>query len=212
MPRPKGARDSDYDQKRAALLERMTRRIMRREVARPSLRQLAEAAGVTVPTLRHYFGGRAEVMTAILEAYRQAGGRRLEMLATPEVPFEESIRQFAFSLLMAVQMPREVKLGDVFAVSIAEGLLDEKIGPAALEHIVDPSVDVLQARLRHHIARGEMIEADTRAAALMLLSPLLLAILHQQHMGGATCNPADLPKMTEELCAAFIRAYKAPAP
>jgi AcrR family transcriptional regulator len=189
----------------------MTLRIMRREVARPSLRQLAEAAGVTVPTLRHYFGGRSEVMTAVLEAYRQAGGRRLDALATPQVPFEESVRQFAFGLLIAVQAPRDVKLGDVFAVSIAEGLLDAQIGPAALEYIVDPSVDVLQSRLRHHIERGEMIEADTRAAALMLLSPLLVAVLHQQHMGGAACNPVDLPRATEEICAAFIRAYKAPA-
>ncbi|HEY8615947.1 TetR/AcrR family transcriptional regulator [Phenylobacterium sp.] len=183
---------------------------MRRETARPSLRQLAEAAGVTVPTLRHYFGGRAEVMTAILEAYREAGGKRLEMLAFTEQPFEAAIREFAFSLLMAVQIPREVRLGDVFAVSIAEGLLDAQIGPAALTHIVDPAIDTLQARLRLHIARGEMIDTDTRPAALMLLSPLLLAILHQHHMGGAECNPADLPKVTEEICAAFIRAYKAP--
>jgi AcrR family transcriptional regulator len=189
----------------------MTRRAMRRETARPSLRQLAESAGVTVPTLRHYFGGRPEVMTAILEAYHQAGARRLQALSAPPGDLEASIRDFAHSLLMAVQAPRDVKLGDVFAISIAEGLLDEAIGPAALRYIVDPSVDVLQTRLRAHIDRGEMIETDTRAAALMLLSPLLLAILHQQHMGGATCNPADLPRLADEISDAFLRAYRAPA-
>jgi len=188
----------------------MTLRIMRREIARPSLRQLADAAGVTVPTLRHYFGGRAEVVTAILEAYRGAGEQRLRALAEPAGTLEESIRAYVMSLLVAVQAPRDVKLGDVFAVSIAEGLLDEQIGPAALQYIVDPSVDALQARLERHVERGEMIATDTRAAALMLLSPLLIAVLHQHHMGGAVCAPVDLEKTAGEICDAFIRAYKKP--
>jgi hypothetical protein len=110
---------------------------------------------------------------------------------------------------MGMRAPRQVRLGDVFAISIAEGLLDRDIGPAALRFIVDPAVDTLQRRLRVHIERGEMRRADTRAAALMLISPLLLAILHQDHMGGADCNPANLPAVITEVCDAFIRAYQA---
>ena len=187
----------------------MTTRTMRREIARPSLRQLADAAGVTVPTLRHYFGGRAEVVTAILEAYRAAGEARLRNLTDTPAPFDESIRTYVTSLLIAVQAPREVKLGDVFAVSIAEGLLDDQIGPASLKYIVDPSIDALQARLDRHVERGEMIATDTRAAALMLLSPLLIGVLHQHHMGGAQCAPVDLEKTANEICGAFLRAYQA---
>jgi AcrR family transcriptional regulator len=190
----------------------MTERVMRREIARPSLRQLAEAAGVTVPTLRHYFGGRVEVVTAILEAYRQAGEGRLRMLAQPQGALEASVRDFASSFLLGMRAPRGVRLGDVFAVSIAEGLLDRGIGPKALEHIVDPAVDVLRQRLDAHVAAGEMRACDTRAAALFLLSPLLVAVLHQDQMGGAVSSPTDLPLAFEEICSAFLRAYEADRP
>ncbi|WP_395671080.1 TetR/AcrR family transcriptional regulator [Phenylobacterium sp.] len=209
MPRPRGARDADYDEKRQELLRRMTLRVMRRESARPSFRQLAEAASVSVPTLRYYFGGRSAVIAAILENYLRDGLDRLERIAAPTAPFEESIHDYGVSLLQGFRAPRQVKLGDVFAVAIAEGLLDAEIGPAALKFIVDPSVDTLQRRLRGHIASGEMLDVDTRAAALMLISPLLLAILHQDHMGGASCNPADLEAVVAEVCAAFVRAYRA---
>jgi AcrR family transcriptional regulator len=208
LARPKGARDADYDEKRTTLLERMIPRVMRREVTRPSLRQLAEAAEVTVPTLRHYFGSRAEVISAVMEAYLGQGTARLRALSEPDGDLDQSVRSFAHGLLAAVQAPRQVLLGDVFAVSLAEGLLDRNIGPSALAFIIDPSVDTLSRRLDAHISRGEMRNCDTRAASLMLLAPLLLATLHQNQMGGRTCNPLDLTAAADELCNAFVRAYR----
>lgn len=210
MSRPKGARDADYDAKRTGLLRRITARMMRRETARPSFRQLAEAGDVSVPTLRHYFGDRPALIGAILENYLETGRRGLDAVAEPTGGLETSIRDYCAALLAAMRAPREVKLGDVFAVSIAEGLLDADIGPATLRHIIDPSVEVLRKRLDAHVARGDMIETDTRAAALFLISPLLLAILHQDHLGGQETSPVDLPKAFDSICAAFLRAYAAP--
>lgn len=209
MPRAKGVRNNDYDQKRAALLARMAVRLMRREPAHPSLRALADAAEVTVPTLQHYFGGRREVVRAILAACRRDGEVQLKALESHPGPLDESLRHYAHSLIAAVQAPQPVKLGDLFAVSLAEGLLDQAIGPATLDEILDPSVETVRKRLDVHVARGEMIPADTRAAALMLLSPLLVAVLHQQHMGGQKSNPVDLQDLADELCTAFVRAYSA---
>ena len=76
MPRPKGVRDADYNNKRTALLHRMMEQVIGREPARPSMRQLADAAGVSVPTLRHYFGDRTAVFAAMLEEYRRLGEAR----------------------------------------------------------------------------------------------------------------------------------------
>lgn len=187
----------------------MTERLMRREVARPSLRQLANAAGVTIPTLRHYFGSRAEIVDAILEEYRRAGDARLKSIAAEPAPFAESMQEFVESLIRGMSAPRPVRLGDVFAVSLAEGLLDPQIGASALRHVVDPALDALQARLSLHIARGEMIEADTRSAALMLMSPVLIAVLHQDQMGGAACSPMNVGAAARDIAAAFVRAYGA---
>jgi AcrR family transcriptional regulator len=209
VPRPAGARDADYEEKRKALLWRMTVRLMRRETARPSLRQLAEAAGVAVPTLRHYFGDRRGVMEAILANYLEAGRARLAQLSEPVGDLETSVRDYGYALLRGLRAPREVRLGDVFAVAIAEGLLDAGVGPAALRFVLDPSVEILEIRLKQHIARGEMRPTDTRTAALMLLAPLLLAMLHQDQMGGSDCNPLDLERLIDETCAAFVRAYGA---
>lgn len=212
MPRPKGARDADYEEKRLELLRRMTLRVMRRETARPSFRQLAQAAEVSVSTLRYYFGDRAGVISAILENYLRDGLDRLEQIATASKPFEASIRDYGMAMLQGFRAPRQVKLGDVFAIAIAEGLLDPDIGPSALAFVVDPSVETLQRRLQRHVARGEMRQVDTRAAALMLISPLLLTILHQDHMGGAACNPADIHAVIDEVCGAFVRAYAVDQP
>jgi AcrR family transcriptional regulator len=209
VARPRGARDVDYEEKRQELLRRMTIRVMRRETARPSFRQLAQASGVSVPTLRYYFGDRAGAMGAILESCLREALERLERVAQPVGPFRESIQDYGFSLLQAVRAPRQVKLGDVFAVALAEGLLDAQIGPSALRFIIDPTVDALRRRLAAHIERGEMMNVDTRSAALVLVSPLLLTILHQDHMGGAVCNPADQEQVVSEVCDAFVRAYRA---
>lgn len=210
MARPKGARDGEYEARRTALLRRITRRLMRREIARPSFRQLAAEAEVSVPTLRHYFGDRPKLMAAILAAYLEDGRRGLEAVAAPTGDLATSIRDYCSALLAAMQAPRDVRLGDVFAVSLAEGLLDDEIGPSALRYIVDPSLEVLQRRLDEHVRRGEMIATDTRAAALFLLSPLLVAILHQDHLGGRDASPVDLNGAFDSICAAFLRAYAAP--
>lgn len=210
MSRPRGARDADYEAKRVALLRRITGRVMRRETARPSFRQMAEAAEVSVPTLRHYFGDRPQLMAAILDNYLREGRRGLDAVAAPTGDLETSIRDYCAALVAAMRAPRDVVLGDVFAVAIAEGLLDHEIGPSALKFIIDPSVEVLRQRLDTHVQRGEMIATDTRAAALFLISPLLLAILHQDHMGGRDTSPVDLNSAFDSICAAFLRAYAAP--
>lgn len=211
MSRPKGIRDADYEVKRRALLQGMAVRLMSREVAKPSLRDLAAAANVTVPTLQHYFGGRSQVIDAILEEQLRLGAHGLAAQATSDQPFGASMRDYARALVRALGAARDVRLGDLFAVSLAEGMVDPSISASTLRHILDPTIATLQARLGEHIARGEMIQADTRTAALMLMSPLLLASLHQDQLGGAAHDPMALEAMADELSAAFVRAFARPS-
>lgn len=212
MSRPKGIRDADYEAKRRALLQSMAVRLMSRDVAKPSMRDLAAAAKVTVPTLHHYFGGRPQVIDAILEEQLRLGGHGLAAQRTSDQPFSASVRDYALTLVGALGVARDVRLGDLFAVSLAEGMVDPSISASTLRHILDPTIETLQARLSDHIARGEMIEADTRAAALMLMSPLLLASLHQDQLGGAERDPIALAAMADEISAAFVRAFAAASP
>ena len=209
MSRPKGSRDSDHEEKRRELLRRMTQRLMRREVARPSLRDLASAADVTVPTLRHYFGGRREVVDAVLEECLRLGRKGLDAQRTSEKAFPESIHDYAMALVDALRAPREVRLGDVFAVSLAEGLLDADVGRSTLTHIVEPTLVALEARLVEHMRSGDMIETDARTAALMLVTPLLVASLHQDQLNGSVIRPLSTDQLALDLSGAFVRAYGA---
>lgn len=212
MSRPKGSKDADHEAKRRDLLSKMTTRLMRREVARPSLRDLAGAAEVTVPTLRHYFGDRQAVIDAVLADCLRVGREGLEAQRTSDKPFAESIRIYADALIRALQAPRPVRLGDIFAVSLAEGFLDPDIGASALNHIVEPTLQVLEARLEEHMRRGDMVQTDARAAGLMLLSPLLVACLHQDQLNGAHVRPLSTQALAASVSEAFVRAYGVPVP
>lgn len=212
VSRPKGARDADYEARRRDLLRGMSRHLMRRDSPRPSLRELAAAAGVSVPTLRHYFGARPQVIDAIFEEGLRLGRDGLAAQAGSEKPLAESIPDYVDALIRALRTPREVVLGDMFAVGLGEGLIDRAVSGSALRHILDPTIATLETRLRAHIARGEMIDTDVRAAAMMLAAPLLLATLHQDQMGGADETPMDLALMGGTIGQAFLRAFATNAP
>ena len=212
MSRTKGARDLDHDAKRRNLLEKMTLHLMRREGERASFRDLAAAAGVTGPTLRHYFGDRRAVIGAVLEECLRRGRPGLDSQRSTRLPLDASIRAYAVDLVAALTADKSVRLGDIFALSLAEGLIDPAYGRPALEHILEPTLQVLEARLELHIARGEMRpDTDARAASLQLISPLLLACLHQNQLDGLRVRPLSLDRLVDDTCAAFMRAYQAPA-
>ncbi len=210
MSRPRGSRDSDHEAKRQDLLSRMTLHMVSRDGGRASLRELASAADVSVPTLRHYFGDRSQVIDAVLAEALRRGRPGLDAQRTGDRPFDVSVRDYAEDLVTALTAPKTVRLGDLFAVSLAEGFLDPQLGPSALTHIVDPTVAALEARLAVHVGRGEMIETDLRAASLVLISPLLLGCLHQHQLGGDTASPLGLEALVEDVVGAFLRAYRNP--
>jgi AcrR family transcriptional regulator len=210
LARTKGARNADYEAKRRELLGRLLSRFVDRAQGRPSFRQFAAAAGVTMPTLRHYFGDRSDVVAAVLDEYRRLGAARLDQVSQPDGDFEASVRAFAEDLVIGLQAESgPVRLGDVFSASLAEGLTDPEISPLALRYVLDPSVEALEQRLEAHMARGEMRRTDARAAALMLIAPILLAVLHQDQMEGAQDRPIPLQALAQEVADAFVRAYRA---
>ena len=95
MARTSGSRNRDYDDKRVALLKRLDPRLSDFSQTRPSFREMAGAAGVSVPTLRHYFKDREGVVQAYLVWQGGESARYRPLVATTEDPFQHSIRQGA---------------------------------------------------------------------------------------------------------------------
>jgi AcrR family transcriptional regulator len=195
--------------KRAALLRKLSARLIQLDDTRPSLRQLAIAAGVTVPTLRHYFGDREDLVQAVLEEFFVRGERYLERGSEPYGELEHSIR--AFLGMFSEVLVTGPKLGDMIAIAFLEGFYSRRLGPAALNYVIEPPLQAMESRLAAHRARGELGDVDLRCAALMLISPLVVACMHQQQMFGAQVRPLSFAPVIDAAVSSFMQAYGASA-
>jgi AcrR family transcriptional regulator len=188
------------------LAERLRVRLADGAAPRPSFRELAAAAGVGVSTLRHYFGDREQLVRDVLEIHGPGAARHLAFLREPQAPFGASI--LAACAYVAVGL-RQPVVAELHTLGLAEGLGRPAMGATYLTAILEPMIEALEARLAAHVARGDMRPTDARAAALSLISPVVLAHLHQAALGGSQTRPLRLDEFLQDHCAGFVRAYEA---
>ncbi|MFO0581428.1 MAG: TetR/AcrR family transcriptional regulator [Anaeromyxobacter sp.] len=214
MGRRPGSRNADYASAREEILARLVGHLVRDGRMHESFRELAHAAGVTPSTLRHYFGAREGVVGAALARLHQDGIRYLAAGAT------EVHGDVAESLAWFLSFLREGwdrGVGKAHAVGLTEGLGDAALGQAYLTHLLEPTLQAAEARIARHVAQGELGPCDVRAAALELVAPVVLALLHQRSLGGAAVRTLDVERFLAEHVARFLRAHapeavSAPAP
>lgn len=204
MPRTPGARNADYHRRRAELLESLRERLARPDAPYPSYRELAQACGVAQTTLRHYFGTRDELIVAVLSAWHETGGEVFGHLAQPSGPFAESIRDV---LAFHVEGHRLAVLRQLHRVAFAEGLRSSAIGPHVVDMLLEPAVQAVSARLRAHVARGEMRDCDTRLASFVLLTPVTFAFLQDRDLGGRAETCLDIDALVTMQADEFVTAY-----
>lgn len=202
MSRPTGARNHDFDEKRAALLDRLTDFALSADLRRPSLRQFAQAMQVSEPTLRHYFGDRQGLVTEILTTIGKRGAPLWEIVAqpsdSPAAAFEEYFRISEAGM----------RLGGFIrahAFGLIEGLADETIGRAYLENVLEPALRSVTDKLRATPGMTQD-EDEIRAAAFTALSPLLVISLHQDLLGGRMSAPLEISQVMRVLQGWLARA------
>lgn len=93
------------------------------------------------------------------------------------------------------------------SMGLVEGLFSARLGPVCASEVLDPALDAMASRLAAHQERGEMSAVDPRHAALMALSPLILASLHQNQLHGAERSPLDIPALIEAQVQGFVAAF-----
>ena len=195
------ARSAEYDIKRRQLLGRIAIRF--KQPDRPSLRELAVAAEVSVPTLRHYFGNREGVVAAVLADAHARGAPFLALAARPDGPLPHSLR---IGLTQIVQ-GHLFAVGGFHAIGLTEGLLHRTIGPHYLQTILEPALQAFELRLQAHIDLGDLKPVNVRHAALGLVAPVVLFMLHQGELGGHRVRPGGPAELVDYLVDAFVAAF-----
>lgn len=189
------------------MLERLRARLTQTDAPRPSWRELATAAGVSLSSLTHYFGKRDDVVRAVMEDDLIGGAEPLRIMATPEGDFAQSV---AAAVRHVIDGMLYGNLDGLFAMGLAEGLDSSTLGPVFLTNALEPTLAACEARLTSHIEKGEMRHADVRVAALALIAPVIVAGLHQTRLGGREVRKLDLQSFAIEHAAAFVRAWQFP--
>lgn len=204
MTRTRGARDTQYEDRRAVLLDKIILRLSKSNGTKPSLRQIAKDVEVTVPTLLHYFGYRDAVVVAALEHWHSRGIAYLEAAAIPNGAFEQSITHYAANLLSGLT---QFGIADFLAAGFVEALLDDRKGPVFVDHALEPIITALANLLTAHQAIGDMRATDSRFAAISFISPILVLCHHQVQLSGSNEYPTDVHKFVEQHTDAFVRGY-----
>jgi len=204
MARVKGSRNADYEKERARLLEAVCQRVLAPDGAQASFRELAEVAEVSVATLRHYFGSREVLLAEVMADMHRRGLPHLLAAATAlHGPARESLRWFLESLLMGWRHG----VGSAHAFGLTAGVGHATLGPVYVTELLEPTLQAAEARLSRHIADGELRRCDVRHAALELVCPVVMGLLHQMQLSGASCRPLDVERFLEDHLETFLRAH-----
>ncbi|MFO0588394.1 MAG: TetR/AcrR family transcriptional regulator [Polyangiaceae bacterium] len=204
MGRPAGSRNPDFEVQRQRLLRAALVRLGEPDGARASFRELAAATGVSVATLRHYFESREQLIEEALALTNVDGQRYLLEVATGPLP---PVRASLGGLLAYLGIGFRNGLERIHALGIAAGMQQERLGPAYLRQVFDPTLESIEARLARHVARGELLAGDVRHMALALVGPPLLALLHQGVLGGVHTRPLSYEALCADHLSAFLRAF-----
>lgn len=205
MARITGSRNADYAKRRAALAAAVAGVVLSPEGTGASLRELAARARTSVSNLRHYFGDRDGAVAAALEWYRLQAAPHL---AEASVPVPGDVRA---SLERLVGGLREAwfrhGVGKSQAASLSVGLSGPALGQAYVNAVLEPLLQAGEGILQRHVELGDLAPTNVRYAALELLSPVFLGLLHQDALEGARCRPLDIDDFVARHLDAFLAAY-----
>lgn len=206
MSRTSGSRNSTFELTREQLLHRLRLRLAQEDGLDVSFRELARASQVAVATLRHYFQDRDGVICAIFEDSHQHALPFLQEVAAGQLPaLAQSVRWWADYVLNGML---EHDLLALYELGVSACARNQSTGVAFVEHVLEPTLQALEARLERHIARGELRHCAPRVAALALFSPLYMGLLHQQTLYGQRVRALDLSGFLDQHVEAWLLAYQ----
>src|SRR5262245_11058568 len=204
MGRPAGRRNQDYERARAALGQSARAQVLEPGGAQATRREREQCAGVSVATLRHYCPARESLVEAVLAEIDAEGARYIQAAVNRTA---SSLEDSLLGFLQGIAVAWKVGAGRAHAFGLTVGLSGPALGKSYVQHLLEPTLRAAEARLARHVADGELPRCDVRHAALELVSPPLLALLHQESLCGVQVRPLDVPGFLAEHVHRFITAH-----
>lgn len=165
-----------------------------------SLRQFAIRAGVSEPTLRHYFTDRQGVVIAIIGYFADGARDWLARSAEPAGTVAEAVSGYAD---LAVEGADTDIFAQAHAFALVESIHDPVVARAYLDRIIEPSLQAIENRMRPSVDPDGQDPDRVRHAALALYGTVLIAVLHQRLLRGAEARPLDMAGFFGDLAALF---------
>lgn len=205
MAKKHGSVNADYEEKRMALAHRALM-AWREQGVGMSMRALARACAVTVPTLVHYFGDRQGLFDAIMEQSHKEGYIHMSRVShpLPEETVEQAVERFLRYFVVGWQVGG---LREVNEMGLGESIANPASGRSYLVHTLEPLLGTCEHLLAGLIAHQKMEPLDVRVAALALVSPVFLALMHQHTLDGEACRPLDVDAMISDHIRGWAQGY-----
>lgn len=173
MARPAGVRNQDYEDKRQALLASMLAYVELEDVVQPSLRQLAISAGVSDVSLRHYFGDRRGVITALYEYLRENSKGIRAMMRQKADTVTDAISAYIAMIGHAGADARYINR-HVFA--LREAIADMEAYKSYEKDVLNPAADALGEGLVKSSGGLMDMDAARQAASHIVFNTMFLAM------------------------------------
>ncbi|MGG7655293.1 TetR/AcrR family transcriptional regulator [Kocuria rosea] len=135
----------DPDERRKDLAEAVWRVVRRDGLERASVREVAREAGVSMGSLRHYFGSQSELLIFAMRMVIERIEERVASLPLSEDPRQDAER--VLSELLPLDHQRQME-NEVWLAFTARSLVDP-----ALRALRDEAYDALRAACRRWISR-----------------------------------------------------------
>lgn len=204
--RTRGALNQSHQQKRERILAKIHKDIANQGLESFGMRQFARSAGTSVNTLQHYFGTQHELTAALFERIHQSGSaytQAVPLLA--RLPVKEALVELLSQIVGAW---RPGALQHLHRLGIHLGLGDPKVGSLYIDNVLEPTLQAVETLLLAFQKSGALSKTmNPRFASLALMSPILLALLHQNDLEGRRCRPLDLNALVDAHAKAFVRGW-----
>jgi len=84
---------------------------------------------------------------------------------------------------------------------------NEKLGPVYVTNMLEPILTGFEKQIASRLTAKGFDATRARHAALSLVSPVLLALLHQEALHGSTCRPLDIDAFVETHLQHFLDGW-----